>query len=71
LCLAAAGAALGSVVAFAIGRVLASATVTATAADPAVLSLSIALLGAVTLLACYLPARRACRIDPASVLRSD
>lgn len=39
--------------------------------DPATLASAVALLGAATLAASYLPARRAARVDPVSVLAAD
>jgi ABC-type antimicrobial peptide transport system permease subunit len=39
--------------------------------DPATLGMAIALLGAVTLAASYLPARRAARLDPMTALRDE
>jgi ABC-type lipoprotein release transport system permease subunit len=39
--------------------------------DPATYLGVAALLGAVSLAACYIPARRAARVDPASALRQD
>jgi ABC-type antimicrobial peptide transport system permease subunit len=37
--------------------------------DPAIFAATAALLGVVTLLACYIPARRAARLDPMRALR--
>ena len=39
--------------------------------DPATLTSAVALLGAATMIASYLPARRAARVDPVSVLGAD
>ena len=39
--------------------------------DPATYAAVATLLGAVTLLACWLPARRAARVDPATALRDE
>jgi putative ABC transport system permease protein len=40
------------------------------AIDPAAIAVSCLTLGAVAILAAYIPARRAARLDPADVLRS-
>jgi putative ABC transport system permease protein len=42
-----------------------------TASDPLTLSAATVLLCVVALLACYLPARRATRLDPMKILRHD
>jgi putative ABC transport system permease protein len=42
-----------------------------TPGDPRVLGAAIAVLAAVALLAAWIPARRAARIDPATALRLD
>jgi putative ABC transport system permease protein len=41
------------------------------AGDPATFGAVVALLGAIALAACYVPARRAARLDPIAVLRAD
>lgn len=63
------GVALGLLVAFALTRLLSSLFFDVTATDPATfLTISVLLLG-VAVLASYLPARRAVRIDPLQALR--
>jgi ABC-type antimicrobial peptide transport system permease subunit len=54
-----------------IGKILASALFGVSAADPLVLGASIALLAASALLACYLPARRATKVNPTEALRAE
>ena len=54
-----------------LSRVLESVLVQVTANDPATFVSITALLGAVAILACLLPARRASRLDPLTALRRD
>jgi ABC-type antimicrobial peptide transport system permease subunit len=63
------GIALGLLAAFGVSRVLASVLVDANATDPATFASISVLLAAVTLLACFVPARRATRLDPVHALR--
>jgi putative ABC transport system permease protein len=65
------GLALGVAAAFGASRLLSAVLVNVTATDPATfISISI-LLAAVTLVACFLPARRATRLDPVDALRTE
>jgi len=69
--LAVLGISCGIVAGVAFSRVLAREVLGAQPADPwMIVSLSIVLLGAATL-ACFVPARQACRIDPTWTLRSE
>jgi predicted permease len=65
------GTAIGLVGAWGISRLLASALPELPDSDPSVLGLVVVLLLAVTILACWLPARRATRVDPIEALRSE
>jgi ABC-type antimicrobial peptide transport system permease subunit len=67
--LALAGFTLGIAGAFAAGRVMQSLLHEVEPRDPAIFGGTAALLAAVTLLACYIPARRAARMDPMRALR--
>jgi putative ABC transport system permease protein len=68
--LAAVGVALGLPGALAAGKLLSGSLYGVVGADPPLLVAVTALLAAVALLAGYLPARRAARVDPASTLRA-
>jgi putative ABC transport system permease protein len=67
--LAVSGVALGLLLAFALARLIASLLFQTSAADPPTFSVVPLLLLAVALVACYLPARRAARVDPMHALR--
>ena len=67
--LALVGIGLGLAAAFAMMRLLASLLYGLTPSDPVTFSVVAVGLVTVTLLACYLPARRASRIDPMTALR--
>jgi putative ABC transport system permease protein len=71
LSLVAAGVALGLAVAFVATRWLEALLFEVQPRDPVTFAGIAALLIAVAALACYLPARRAARIDPLSALRAD
>ena len=69
--LAAIGIAIGLVGTVAMGRGLQAILVGSKATDPVVLSAVALALAAVTVVASYLPARRATRVDPMTALRSE
>jgi ABC-type antimicrobial peptide transport system permease subunit len=69
--LAAAGASIGIIGALAATRLLQSFLFDTAASDPPVYIGIIALLVAVALLASWIPARRAARVDPLTALRAE
>jgi len=71
LSVAAIGIGCGVVATIAAARSLESLVFGVTARDPATLGAVVALLTLITLLACYIPARSATRVDPLDALRSD
>ena len=65
------GVAAGLAAAFALNRVLASLLFGVRPSDPLTIASVVALIGTVALVACYLPARLATRVDPMIVLREE
>lgn len=63
------GTALGSGVALAFGRSIEHRLFGVTGRDPLTLVLSAAILSVVAIIACWIPARRAMKVDPAHALR--
>lgn len=71
LWLAAGGTVLGLLAALVCTRFVRSLLFETTAIDPATFLVVLGLVGCSTLLACWLPARRATRVDPISALRAE
>jgi ABC-type antimicrobial peptide transport system permease subunit len=65
------GALLGAAGAYAVSRLLISLIPSLPTRDPIILPITGVALVAVALLACYIPARRATRVDPLVALRSE
>jgi predicted permease len=65
------GIAIGAAISFLVTRLLSTLLFGVSHHDPITLTAVSAILAAVSLLACFLPARRATQLDPAAVLRSE
>jgi predicted lysophospholipase L1 biosynthesis ABC-type transport system permease subunit len=71
MALAGVGAAVGVVGALAVTRLLANMLYNVSPSDPMTLAAVIGVMLVVSLAACYLPARRAVRVDPAVAVREE
>jgi ABC-type antimicrobial peptide transport system permease subunit len=71
LALTGVGLVLGLAAALGVGRALASQLVEVAPADPAVLAGAAAVLALAAAVACWLPARRAARLDPTEAIRRE
>lgn len=69
--LAAAGSAIGIAITAILGRAMASLLYRVSANDPMALFAPALLLSSLALLACYVPARKAARVDPMTALRHE
>jgi putative ABC transport system permease protein len=71
LVLAVAGVGVGALAAYLGGRSLSALLYQVGAADPLTFTIVAALVLAVSIVACYVPARRASRLDPLVALRTE
>jgi ABC-type antimicrobial peptide transport system permease subunit len=65
-----AGIVIGAIAAFALARLMTNLFYKVSPRDPIAYGLALLVLLGVALLACFLPARRATRIDPVQALRT-
>ena len=65
------GAGVGLLLSLAVGKALSSLLYRVDSFDPIVLIAAPALLAAISLVACYIPARRVARLDPMAALRDE
>ena len=69
--LTAIGVVIGLAMSLAVSELLTNLLVGVSPRDPLVYTFVILLLGGISMLACYVPARRAARVDPLLALRQD